>query len=95
MRSKFELGRLYITPGTAEALAAFATSPVMLLALHAMCDWGDVSAADKRANDQALTDGTRLLSAYVIHGQRFWVITEAVGDDGHRAATTILLPSEN
>jgi hypothetical protein len=27
-------------------------------------------------------------------GTKFWVITEAVGDDGRRAATTVLLPDE-
>jgi hypothetical protein len=94
MRSRFELGQCVITPGAAEVLAALAITPLMLLALHASADWGDASAEDRRANYQALRDGTRLLSAYVMHGQRFWVITEAVGDDGHRAATTILLPSE-
>jgi len=90
MRSKFELGQLYITPGAAEVLAA----PFILLARHAARDWGELSNDDKRANDQALVDGTRILSAYTVNGHRIWIITEAVGDDGHRAATTITLPSE-
>ena len=54
-----------------------------------------VPEEDKRLNDQALLDGSRLLSAYrTLKGERIWIITEAVGDDGKRSATTILLPSQ-
>ena len=50
---------------------------------------------DKRLNDQALVDGSRLLSAYrTLKGERIWIITEAVGDDGKRSASTLLLPSQ-
>ena len=53
-------------------------------------DWGEVDEEDKRLNDAALKDGTRLLSAYVTsRGAGLWIITEA-----DRSATTILLPSE-
>ena len=38
---------------------------------------------DKRANDQALVDGCRLLSAYrTLKNERLWVITEAADDEG-------------
>jgi hypothetical protein len=47
------------------------------------------------ANDEALKDGSRILSAYLtLKGKKLWVITEATDDDGHRAATTLLLPEE-
>jgi hypothetical protein len=53
-------------------------------------DWGDVDQEDQAANDHALEDGSRLLSAYTtLKGQRIWIITEA-----DRSATTILLPEE-
>ena len=46
-------------------------------------------------NDQALVDGSRILSAYrTVKNIRLWVITEAQDDQGHRVATTILKPSE-
>ena len=46
-------------------------------------------------NDQALEDGSRLLSSYrTTKGDKIWIITEAVDDDGRRAATTLLLPDE-
>jgi hypothetical protein len=62
---------------------------------HVKGDWGDVDEEDKQANDQALKQGTRLLSAY--DDDRFpqngvatiWIITEA-----DRSATTILFPDE-
>ncbi|WP_218182795.1 hypothetical protein [Pseudomonas gingeri] len=47
---------------------------------------------DKRSNEQALHDGTRLLSAYDIDAgdnRRLYIITEA-----DRRVTTLLLPYE-
>ena len=61
-----------------------------LIARHAQGDWGEVGEEDWAANDLALTDGGRLLSAYgLIDGTRIWIITEA-----DRRATTALLPEE-
>jgi len=62
---------------------------------HVSGDWGEVWDEDKQANEQALIDGTRLLSAYRTSlGEKLWLITEAIDESGRRAATTILLPSE-
>ena len=53
-------------------------------------DWGDVSEEDRKANDEAIDFGSRILSSYADrHGIRFWIITEA-----DRSATTILLPED-
>ncbi|MHB0960504.1 MAG: hypothetical protein ACYC0X_31125 [Pirellulaceae bacterium] len=58
-------------------------------------DWGDVCPDDKQLNDQALIDGSRILSAYKTRNNvKIWVITEACVDHGRRAATTILKPDE-
>jgi hypothetical protein len=57
-------------------------------------DWGDVDAEDAAANDAALDDGGRLLSAYVIGEDRLWIITDGVNDWGERLSTTILLPED-
>lgn len=60
------------------------------LSRHITGDWGEVDAEDKRANDQSLIDGSRLLSAYRSQdGTKFWIITEA-----DRSVTTVLLPEE-
>ncbi len=90
-----ELGRLAATPGAVEALQRSGQTPGEFLRRHASGDWGDVDEHDRQANDEALKDGSRLLSAYTLRtGVRLWVITEAADDRGNRAATTLLLPSE-
>ena len=62
---------------------------------HLAGDWGDIDSEDKRLNDLALKDGGRLLSSYRTRkGTILWIITEAADDQGHRAATTLLLPDE-
>ena len=91
---KFPLGQLAATPSALEALEVSGQTPDFFLARHAAADWGDVDEEDWGLNDQALVDGSRILSAYhTLKGKKLWIITEA-GDGGHRAATTILLPSE-
>ena len=86
----FSLGQTVATPGALDALAASGQSPSEFLNRHVKGDWGQVCSEDKQANDQALIDGERLLSAYRTNqGVRIWVITEC-----DRSATTLLLPSE-
>jgi hypothetical protein len=99
--ARFALGHLTATPGGRDALreaaessdapgVKFAKEALKLLQRHAAGDWGEVSAEDKAANDRAVEDGTRVISAYKLStGVKVWVITEA-----NRASTTILLPEE-
>ncbi|APO48549.1 hypothetical protein BSK63_16955 [Paenibacillus odorifer] len=85
---RFRLGRIVGTPGCLQAV----DEREILLALrwHVAGNWGDISEEDKAANEEALKNGGRLLSAYRAHeGVRFWVITEA-----DRSTTTLLLPEE-
>ena len=92
---EFVLGRLLITPGALEALERAGQSAIEFLQHHVRGDWGEVDQEDRQANDQALIDGTRILSAHRTSlGEKFWIITEAANEAGQRAATTILLPSE-
>lgn len=87
-RPKFSLGRLVATP---EALRHVSNKETMTaVRRHLTGDWGEVGNEDKAANDRALIDGTRLLSAYsTAAGVKFWIITEA-----DRSVTTILLPED-
>ena len=95
VQPKFRLGRTLATPGALKALEEAGQSPDFFLIRHIQGDWGEVNDEDKRLNDQALIDGTRLLSAYrTLKGERIWVITEAADEAGKRAATTILKPDE-
>lgn len=94
-KPKFTLGQVVATPGALEALATAGKSLHELLARHLRGDWGDLDAEDAALNDSALTDGSRLFSSYLLKsGTKLWCITEAVGDDGHRASTCLLLPDE-
>jgi hypothetical protein len=66
-----------------------------LLARHLSGDWGELDGHDRRQNEDALHDGSRLFSAYrSMAGDKLWVITEAVNDGGYRASTTVMLPEE-
>lgn len=86
----FELGVVVATPGALRVLGEAEVSPSELLTRHASGDWGDIDAHDRRANNKALKDETRLLSAYTLPGgERVWIITEA-----DRSSTTLLLPDE-
>jgi len=95
VKPKFQLGRLLATPGALRVLEESGQSPAFFLNRHIQGDWGEVCDEDKRANDQALVDGSRILSAYTtLLGAKIWIITEAADDEGHRASTTILRPDE-
>ena len=61
---KFPLGQIVGTPGALEAIAQAGQTPAFFLDKHGSGDWGEVCDEDKRLNDQALVDGSRLLSAY-------------------------------
>lgn len=78
------------TPGAVEAFEQNGDSMAEFLRRHVAGDWGLVDKHDWEANDQALLDGSRLLSEYeTSKGVRFWIITEA-----DRSVTTLLRPSE-
>ena len=95
MPSKFHLGQLVATPGALQALHESGQTPDFFLARHAAGDWGEVCEEDGALNDQALKDGSRILSAYsTLKGKRLWIITGAADEDGNRTVTTILRPEE-
>lgn len=94
-KPRFPLGQVLATPGAIEALQNSGQVPGDLLTRHITGDWGEVCEDDKALNDEALIDGSRLLSAYrTTKGERLWVITEAADDRGHRICTTLLRPDE-
>src|SRR4051812_10436417 len=91
----FSLGRIVATPGAMEAFERNNQAPHKFLGRHLIGDWGELDEEDKNANDRAVRDGSRILSAYLLNdGTKFWIITEAVDDDGQRESSCILLPSE-
>jgi hypothetical protein len=84
---RFPLGTTYATPGA----IALGVDLLAFLRRHHCGDWGEeLCADDKQANEDALAQGTRLLSCYLTSaGDRIYIITE-----WNREITTILLPNE-
>jgi hypothetical protein len=92
---KFNCGTVLSTPGALEEFQKNNQTPFEFLQRHLSGDWGDLDEEDRQANEQALVDGSRLLSAYRMKdGTKVWAITEAENEGGHREATTFLLPEE-
>ncbi len=92
-KAKFQLGRIFSTPDALRALEDSGQTPVLFLQRHQQGDWGDICDEDKQLNDQAVIDGSRILSAYqTSKGVKIWIITSAADDEGHRMTSTILLP---
>lgn len=96
---RFELGALCYTPGAQAVLERYRVNPLQLICRHVRGDWGDACPEDAQANEAALREGSRLLSAHILtppvaeHAAlapaKLWVITEA-----DRSVTTLLLPEE-
>ena len=92
---RFDLGQVVATPGAIQALEDANQSAAELITRHINGDWGEVDQEDRQANEDAIKDGSRILSAYVLSsGEKLWIITEAQDDDGKRASTCLLLPDE-
>ena len=86
----FQLGQIVATPGALKVLEKSGQAPSDFLSRHTQGDWGDLCEDDREANQLALTDGSRILSAYhTTTGEKLWVITEA-----DRSSTCLLRPSE-
>ncbi len=87
----FPLGQIVATPAALEVLEEAGQTPSEFLARHVRGDWGEeLCDEDKELNDEAIKDGSRILSAYTLKsGAKLWVITEA-----DRSSTCALLPSD-
>jgi hypothetical protein len=87
---RFQLGRLFITAGAADALSEAGQSAQEFISRHARLEQGELSDDDHRENAYAVSRQLRIFSAFkTAQSVKLWVITEA-----DRSATTVLLPSE-
>lgn len=88
--NKFSLGQVVGTPGALKAIENAGQEPGFFLSKHTQGDWGTMDKDDKQLNEDALSNGDRILSAYrTLKGERIWIITEA-----DRSTTALLLPDE-
>lgn len=96
---RFSLGQVVATPAALQTLERLGKSVLEFIECHVGCDYGDLSEDDKQANEDALVDGSRILSSYILEGEgddavKLWIITEAEDDSGNRVATTAMLATE-
>ena len=86
----FEMGKFYITPGAIEASKESNQNGNDFLKRQQNGDWGVIDKRDENENEISVTQGFRILSAYMTNkGEKLWIITEA-----DRSSSKILLPSE-
>ena len=89
-KKRFTLGQLVATPGALAAMEMTGQGCAEFLERHVSGDWGDLCEEDKQANEDALEQELRILSAYRLgDGTKIWVITEA-----DRSSSCVLLPAE-
>lgn len=102
--SLFRLGATVTTRAVHDTLACDHTGEgavfiTQCVNRHIAGDWGDLDPDDATANNHALRDGERILSAYLIPpalaarlnitAAKVWIITER-----DRSSTTVLFPSD-
>lgn len=87
----FALGQVVATQGAMETLKALNVDPALLMVRHVTGDWGDLCEDDLQANKNAVKNGERVLSSYLLppDNTKLWIITE-----WDRSVTTLLLPDE-
>ncbi|MHC2069738.1 hypothetical protein ACYFX5_19880 [Bremerella sp. T1] len=89
-KPRFALGQVVATPGALEALESNEQTPMELIRRHVVLDPGVLGREDQEANEDALDDGGRIFSAFLLGDEtKIYVITEA-----DRSSTCILLPDE-
>lgn len=101
---RFAPGQIVATPGALALLTQHGVSPNTILRRHLAGDWGTLCSDDAALNDEALRDGSRILSSYLIApGVTVWIITDAEADideagnllrPPRRLCTTILRPED-
>ena len=80
----FDLGPVVSTPGALEALQRNEITGLELLSRHAKGDWGELCDEDRQTNEDALQNGSRIMSVYMLaDGTQIWLITDAEIDDQH------------
>jgi len=89
-RPRFLLGAVCGTPRALAAIECAGEGIADLLQRHQSGDWGEICTEDAQLNEQAIHEGSRIMSAYRLrNGMIVWCITEA-----DRCGTTFLLPDE-
>ncbi|GAC1610509.1 MAG: hypothetical protein NVS3B3_19520 [Aquirhabdus sp.] len=85
----FNPGQMLATSAATAYLTKHDASSHDLISRHLGGDWGGICAEDKELNETAIQLVGRILSAYVVATEKFYVITER-----DRSYTTVMLAVE-
>ncbi len=89
-KPRFPLGQIVATTGAIDALQSTCQTAMEMLQRHIVLDPGELDEEDQQANIEAVANGERILSSFLLNdGTKIWIITEA-----DRSSTCILLPDE-
>ena len=83
------LGKVVATPGFIAFCEEAKISPLDALARYLARDWSEMCAEDRAENARAITEGSRIFSAYSFQRVKVFVITEA-----DRSSTCLLLAED-
>lgn len=85
----FELGKVVVTRHCLDYANEHRVDLTVLIHRHVVGDDGDLCAADRALNGQAVRDGGRVFSRYAVGSAVFYVITE-----WDRSYTTVMLAED-
>lgn len=94
MDRKFKTGKIVVTAAIDRRMGEDTDFSLFVgnsFGRYIKCDWGDTCDEDKKANEDALKNGERLLAVYIYPktGEKIWIITE-----WDRSVTTVLFPED-
>lgn len=95
----FNMGQIVTTRLINNLMTAeqkFVTEVIAVLQRFAVKDWGDMDAADKEVNEDALNypDDLYLMGAYNTSKGKIWIITNRISETLGDNATTVCFPDE-
>jgi hypothetical protein len=83
------VGEIVITAAVSRLIVQGALDPLPYLLRHLAGDWGELTDAERRANENALLEGGEVFSSYTVSPtQTLWIVSE-----WDFSVTTLLLPT--
>lgn len=89
LEPRFKLGDTFATTGVTAFAEREGADLTKFLWRHHCGIWGNLDAEDQAANEDALADGGRIFSCFVVAEQKIYIVTEH-----DRSKTTIMLARE-
>jgi len=92
--NRFELGQVVMTCGVQARFEGNEDELAKYLHRHVTGDWGDLCDEDSQMNEDALSQGERILSSYHLVENAGWRDKMYIITEWDRSVTTFLLAEE-